>query len=501
MEASAWRLPRLPGRLDLHREGAEERLVEGLRTGDERAFERVYDQYHRPILSFCRHMLGSREEAEDAVQQTFLAVHRAIPQSDKPILLRPWLYTVARNNCLSTLRARREAVSIDDAEPAVEGLSSEVQRREDLRQMLADMGRLPEEQRAALVLAELGDLTHDEIGDVVGCPREKVKALVFQARSSLAASRAARETPCHEIRQQLANLSGGALRRNTLRRHLRDCQGCQEFRSEVQRQRAGMAILLPVLPTAGLKASVLSGAGLAQAGAGAGAAATAGGIGATGTGLGSLASGSGAAKLLVAGILAAGAATGGVATLKAGDDESGTRSATPGAAISSAARDAAAARSAGDAREAARSAAARAERRSPVASAPGLAGTSPGQAGTTPGQAGTAPGRAGTTPGQAGTAPGQAETTPGQARTAPGRSGATPGQGGANPGQTDASPGRAGTTPGQSCLTPGQSGTTPGQSDITPGRPGTLPGEACPPPGESGNLSGGADPEKNGKSK
>ena len=79
------------------------------------------------------------------------------------------------------------------------------------------------------MLSELGDLSHDEIAEVLGVRRDKVKALVFQARESLAGWRAARETPCAEIREQLATLRGGALRRATLRRHLARCPGCRAF--------------------------------------------------------------------------------------------------------------------------------------------------------------------------------------------------------------------------------------------------------------------------------
>ena len=91
-------------------------------------------------------------------------------------------------------------------------------------------------------------------------PRQKVKALVFQARTSLVASRKARDTPCAEIREQLANLRGGALRRTTLHRHLRECAGCRAFRDEVALQRKTLAVALPVIPTVGLKEAALGAA-------------------------------------------------------------------------------------------------------------------------------------------------------------------------------------------------------------------------------------------------
>ena len=236
----------------------DDELVRLVRAGDEAAFETVFDRHHRGILSFCRHMVSSREEAEDAVQHTFAAAYRDLVGTDKPIQLKAWLYTIARNRCLSILRARRGQVNIEDAEPATEGLAAEVQRRQDLRDMLADLSRLPEEQRAALVLAELGALSHDEIGVTLGVRKDKVKALVFQARESLASSRDARDADCEEIQEQLAVLRGGALRRSQIKRHVEVCPACASFKAEVQRQRAAMACLLPVVPSTLLRDSVMA---------------------------------------------------------------------------------------------------------------------------------------------------------------------------------------------------------------------------------------------------
>src|SRR6476661_5026821 len=111
MEAHA--LPRT-GRLFLPRSRkilaafSDERLVEQVRRGNDDAFEAIYDRHHRGVLSFCRHMLASPDEAEDAVQQTFLSAFGALRADERDIRLKPWLFTVARNRCLSILRARRE---------------------------------------------------------------------------------------------------------------------------------------------------------------------------------------------------------------------------------------------------------------------------------------------------------------------------------------------------------------------------------------------------------
>ena len=222
-------------------------LVSLVRQGEVVAFEAIYARYHRGILSFCRHLLGDAEEAADVVQHTFLAAYSAIVSSEKIILLRAWLYAIARNRCYSVLRSRREQPAADVVEPVTEGLAAHVLRREDLRQLLVDLRRLPDDQRAALVMAGLGTFNHQQVADTLGVPASKVKALIFQARESLQATQTARETDCREIREQLVTLRGGALRRGNLRRHLRDCPACQAFSDQTEQQR-GRGTMLPGSP-------------------------------------------------------------------------------------------------------------------------------------------------------------------------------------------------------------------------------------------------------------
>src|SRR3954452_16491890 len=213
---------------------------------------------------------------------------------------------MGRKRCLSMLRARREQPSADAVDAVSDNVLNDIEHREDLRALLADVTKLPDDQREALVLAEVGDLSHSDISRILGCEVSKVKSLVFQARTALIDRRTARETPCAEIREQLATLRGGALRRSHLRHHLEACPGCSEYREEIRRQRAMLALALPVVPTAALRANVLSAVGLG--GGTAAVATTSAGLTAA-TGFSAAVPGA-AAKLGIAAILAVGGAGG-----------------------------------------------------------------------------------------------------------------------------------------------------------------------------------------------
>jgi RNA polymerase sigma factor (sigma-70 family) len=279
----------------------DDRLVARVQAGDDDAFEAIYDRYYLSLLAFCRHMLGSRHEAEDALQHSFASAYSALRGGDGVEDLRPWLYTIARNRCLSALRAQREELCADELElrpRAFDGLAGEIQLRADLRDLVDDLQRLPEDQRAALVLFELGDQSHEQIAEVLDVRREKVKALVFQAREALLRARRARDEPCAEVRERVS--TGDVPRRSVLRGHIERCPSCAAFEQEVRSQRAAFAAIMPVAPTVGLKASVLAALGCGSAAAVGGTGATVAGTGAT-----------------VAGSVAAGGTTIGLASLGA----------------------------------------------------------------------------------------------------------------------------------------------------------------------------------------
>lgn len=209
----------------------DERLADLIRAGDADAFEALYLRHHAALLSFCRRFLGSREDGEDALQQTFVRAHRGLQAGCSPKAVRPWLFVIARNRCCTLLAARRiAAVPLHEIDLSTDALEDVVGRRAELRELMLDLERLPDRQREALLLFELGDLSHAEIAAAIGCPPGMVKALVFQARTALVAERDAREASCAEMRAELAVARGGELRRGPLRRHLRRCEPCRAYK-------------------------------------------------------------------------------------------------------------------------------------------------------------------------------------------------------------------------------------------------------------------------------
>jgi RNA polymerase sigma factor (sigma-70 family) len=298
----------------------DERLIAMARNGNPGAFETIVDRYQGRLLGFCRQMLGSTEDAEDVLQEVFVNAFRAMLADEREINLRPWLYRIARNRCLNHLRKpRADAQESMDMVPAVEASSTaeRVHNREEFRQLLTDVGKLPETQRSALLLREMDALSYEEIAQAMDTSVPSVKSLLVRARISLAEASQARLLTCGDVRLELAEAAEG-LRKvsGPVRRHMRECDECADFRTQVRSNEKALAALFPVGPLLALKGFIASKLGLGGAGAGGGASAGAGGAGAAGAGAAG-ASGAGAAGAMGVGS-AAGAAGAAISSGAAG---------------------------------------------------------------------------------------------------------------------------------------------------------------------------------------
>jgi len=167
------------GRTQGHRGATDEQLVAEIRAGETGAFDELYRRYSRRLFGYIRRYVFDRDEAEDLIQEVFLSVLRDRRFDLERGRFAGWLFTVARNRCLTHLRdARREA----EKREALAGVTDGEQRQngtlEQLRQILAS---LPEAHQDALLLKEVAELTYREIALVQGIPEGTVKSRLHHA--------------------------------------------------------------------------------------------------------------------------------------------------------------------------------------------------------------------------------------------------------------------------------------------------------------------------------
>jgi RNA polymerase sigma factor (sigma-70 family) len=263
------------------------KLIAMARSGNPGAFEAIVDRYQGRLLGFCRQMLHSTEDAEDVLQEVFVNAYRAMLADEREINLRPWLYRIARNRCLNHLRKpTADAQESMDMVPVVEAATTaeKVSNREEFRQLLTDVSKLPETQRSALLLREMDAMSYEEIAAAMETSVPSVKSLLVRARISLAEASQARQLTCGEVRLELAEASEG-LRKvsGPVRRHVRDCDECSDFRAQVRSNDKVMAALFPAGALFALKGFILSKLGLGGATGGATGSAGAASAGATAT--------------------------------------------------------------------------------------------------------------------------------------------------------------------------------------------------------------------------
>ena len=325
LEASVFSQPvgltALGVRAPLRRFHSDERLIALIRAGDEAAFEALVQRYRSRLLAFCRHMLRSREDAEDVLQEVFASSYRAIRGDEREINVRPWLYRIARNMCLKHMARRRPAADggVEELElPSSSSTLETVSVREDLRHVVHDVRGLPETQRTALLLREIDGLSYDQIATTMDTTVPGVKSLLVRARVALAETAEGRLLSCDVVHLELSDAAAGHARLSgAARRHAKACEQCGAYQSQLGTGRRAAAFwpLAPLAVARELLARLGLGAGAGASAAGAGAAVsggTAGGVcGVCGTAvsttLGAI-GGKAAVAVAAAGLMAAGAA-------------------------------------------------------------------------------------------------------------------------------------------------------------------------------------------------
>jgi RNA polymerase sigma factor (sigma-70 family) len=284
MEASVIHAPagRVPLTLGLLRLRSDEQLLALFRAGSDEAFGVLHDRYRQRLFAYVRQMLSActRQDAEDVLQDVFVRAYGALRGDEREVNVRAWLYRVAHNRCVDHLRrpAPPAADVFQVSRKPLHDPIEEAQRREDLRRLVQDVGRLPEQQRSALLMREIDGMSYADLAVALEVTVPAVKSLLVRARMGLVEAVEAREADCGEIRDDLLRAyDRGVKASGRARKHMRSCSSCRDYRVALRGVRRSFAALSPV--AAGPLAAIAKLAGVGAGGAG-GAGAAAGGGGA-----------------------------------------------------------------------------------------------------------------------------------------------------------------------------------------------------------------------------
>src|ERR671928_1277092 len=253
MEASVIHAPagRVPLTLGLLRLRSDDQLLALFRGGSDEAFRVLHDRYRQRLFAYVRQMLTacSRQDAEDVLQDVFVRAYGALRNDAREMNVRAWLYRVAHNRCVDHLR-RPVPPAIELFEVSRKPLHDpveEAQRRDDLRRLVEDVGRLPEQQRSALLMREIDGMSYADLATALDVTVPAVKSLLVRARVGLVEAAEARDADCCDIRRDLlGSYDRGVKASGRARRHMRGCSGCREYRAALRGMRRSFAALAPV---------------------------------------------------------------------------------------------------------------------------------------------------------------------------------------------------------------------------------------------------------------
>jgi len=165
------------------------RLLARVLDGDHDAFNQIMRNHEDRVFSVCLRIMGSRELALDAVQETFLTAFRKADQFKGNSALGTWIYRIAVNTCYDQLRKQKRRAAdpipehLDPTDHSAEDAMDSAALRPELQRALAE---LPEDFRSAVVLADIEGLGLNQVAEIVGVPVGTVKSRVFRGRRLLA---------------------------------------------------------------------------------------------------------------------------------------------------------------------------------------------------------------------------------------------------------------------------------------------------------------------------
>jgi RNA polymerase sigma-70 factor (ECF subfamily) len=175
-----------PGGDTLSRDG-ERDAIEACRRGESEAFDRLVQRYQRDVYRLCYRFVNNHEDANDLAQEVFLRAWRAIARFRGESSFSTWLYRIAVNACLNFRALRRPSTQElpEGLADPLPGAEARLVSADEARRVRAAVARLPEKQRATLILKVYHERTHEEVAEILGSTVGTVKANLFHALGNL----------------------------------------------------------------------------------------------------------------------------------------------------------------------------------------------------------------------------------------------------------------------------------------------------------------------------
>ena len=225
---------------------SDDRLARLAAGGRDDAFSALYERHQPALFAYSRAILRDDDDARDALQSAALKALTALGRDSTPASPRAWLFRIVHNESVSIIRRRRPHETLADGDGvSIGGPLDDVLARERLAELVTELHALPERQRQALLLREVGDLGYEEIGAAAGMSPGAARQAVHEARRALAEQQEGRDAACDVIRDALAEGDGRTRQRRSVRAHLRGCDGCRTYDKRLRRRTRDLRSLIP----------------------------------------------------------------------------------------------------------------------------------------------------------------------------------------------------------------------------------------------------------------
>lgn len=168
---------------------ADEQLVRACVAGDRQAFDRLVERHQRQVYGICYRFVGNHADASELAQDAFVRAYRALSTFEEAARFTTWLYRIAVNVCLNRLALKRPVHQTLESVPALRDVGerpdARLLREERATRVRDAIARLPEKQRATVILRIYHDLPHERIAAILGSSVGAAKANLFHALANL----------------------------------------------------------------------------------------------------------------------------------------------------------------------------------------------------------------------------------------------------------------------------------------------------------------------------